>query len=216
LAPPGPRQSPVNTDLLELNLEINDINSATALAGALEVNTALRKLKLATNFIDSAGAAKLAAALRVNTALTDLDLTNNNVGSAGAAALAEALEINTALATIHLAGNSIDHTGSARLAAALRVNSSLTGLHLWHNEFDAAGAEHIVAAIDANPYALVRLTAAQRWAFLQGHVRRPGQQRSPVAKLPLDMIRRILTRYRVAQGTREWDGKALTMCREQT
>jgi hypothetical protein len=39
-------------------------------------------------------------------------------------------------------------------------------------------------------------------------MRRPGQ-RSPVAKLPLDVIRRILTWYRVAQGKRTWIGHGM-------
>jgi hypothetical protein len=49
----------------------------------------------------------------------------------------------------------------------------------------------------------VPITAAQRLAFFSGHLRRTHQQ-SPLTKLPLDMVRRILTRYKVAQGRRMW------------
>jgi hypothetical protein len=66
-----------------------------------------------------------------------------------------------------------------------------------------AGLAAIVAAIASNPLARVPFTAAQRFAFLSGHLRR-ASQRSPLKRLPLDIIRRILTRYTVAQGRREW------------
>jgi hypothetical protein len=56
--------------------------------------------------------------------------------------------------------------------------------------------------------ALVPITAAQRLAFFTGHLRRT-HQRSPLTKLPLDMVRRILTQYKVAQGRRMWFDKIM-------
>jgi hypothetical protein len=69
-----------------------------------------------------------------------------------------------------------------------------------------AGVAAIKTAVVANPWTLVPVTRAQRWALLTGHLCRPGGQRAPLHKLPLDVIRRIATRYMVAQGRRTWDG----------
>jgi hypothetical protein len=84
----------------------------------------------------------------------------------------------------------------------------LSRLDLFCNSIGAAGSAALEAAVKANPFALVPITAAQRLAFFSGHLRRPNQ-RSPLTKLPLDMMRRILTRYRVAQGRRAWGGGAM-------
>jgi hypothetical protein len=46
-------------------------------------------------------------------------------------------------------------------------------------------------------------TTAQRLAFFTGHQRR-SHKPPPLTKLPLDIVRRILTRYKVAQGRRKW------------
>jgi hypothetical protein len=66
------------------------------------------------------------------------------------------------------------------------------------------GSDAIDAAITATPFALDRIHPGQRLAFLTGHLRRAANP-SPIARLPLDMVRRILTRYRVVQGRREWN-----------
>jgi hypothetical protein len=76
-------------------------------------------------------------------------------------------------------------------------------LDLSMNTLNAAGTAAFEAAVAANPFALVPFTPAQRMAFFTGHLRRPSQQ-SPLTRLPLDMVRRILTRYKVAQGRRGW------------
>jgi hypothetical protein len=85
----------------------------------------------------------------------------------------------------------------------LKVNTALRCFWLGENPVGDAGSAAIKNAIDSNPFAAVRITPAQRMAFLTGHLRRPDQ-RSLLTRLPLDVIRRILTRYQVAQGRREW------------
>jgi hypothetical protein len=44
-------------------------------------------------------------------------------------------------------------------------------------------------------------------AFFAGHL--STQQQTPLAKLPLNIVRRILTQYKVAQGRRTWFGMVL-------
>jgi hypothetical protein len=82
---------------------------------------------------------------------------------------------------------------------------------LGENSIGDAGTAAVKTAIDSNPFAAVRITPAQRMAFLTGHLRRPNQQ-SLLTRLPLDVIRRILTRYKVAQGRRGWAYKKMTVC----
>jgi hypothetical protein len=47
---------------------------------------------------------------------------------------------------------------------------------------------------------------------LTGHLGRPTQE-SPLTKLPLKVVRRILTRYKVMQGRREWNYWLMKVCR---
>jgi Leucine-rich repeat (LRR) protein len=193
--------------LTELNLGNNSIGAAGAasLADALVVNSTVAQLDLTANSIGDAGAASLAEVLRVNTTLTELYLSQNSIGAEGAASLAEALGVNTTLMGLNLGVNSIGDAGAASLADAIRANTALRGLNLGDNRISDAGASSLEAAVTSNPFALVPITPAQRLAFFTGHLRRPAQK-SPLARLPLDVVRRILTRYTVAQGRREWMG----------
>jgi hypothetical protein len=94
---------------------------------------------------------------------------------------------------------------------ALGVNVTLMKLNLRSNPLPAASLAALKAVVTFNPYALDRITPAQRLAFLMGHLRRPNQQ-SSLMRLPFDMVRRILTRYKVAQGRRTWDGGKMSIC----
>jgi hypothetical protein len=129
----------------------------------------------------------------------------------GAATLAEALRANTALTSLIVNSNSIGDAGAVSFAEALRVNAALMDINLWNNPFSAAGAAALEAAVASNPSSLVPVTAAQRMAFFTGHLRRQTHQLSPLSRLPLDLVRRILTRYKVAQGKRVWDGGRMTV-----
>jgi hypothetical protein len=85
-------------------------------------------------------------------------------------------------------------------------------LDIGYNNITPPGFAAIEGAIASNPLALVPITPTQRLAFFTGHLRRPTQK-SPVQRLPFDMVRRILTRYRVAQGKRGWNsGEMRTDC----
>jgi hypothetical protein len=188
-----------------------DADDARAIAAELEVNTTLTELNLWDNPIGDAGAASLADALRANTALALLILYKNLIGDAGATALAEVLAVNTTLTELNLFKNLIGDAGAASLADAFRINTTLTMLNLGSNSIGDAGSAALTAAVDSNPLVLVPLTEAQRWAFFAGHLRRPSQQ-SPLTKLPLEVVRRILTRYKVAQGRRERASGKIRVC----
>jgi hypothetical protein len=96
-------------------------------------------------------------------------------------------------------------------AAALAANPTLTWPTFASNRIPKAGIAAIEAAIASNPLVMVPFTAAQRFAFLSGHLRRASQQ-SPIKRLPLDVVRRILTRHTVAQGRREWTQWEMRTC----
>jgi hypothetical protein len=93
----------------------------------------------------------------------------------------------------------------------LKVNTALKCLCLSDNPVGDASSAAIKTAIVSNPFAVVPIDSEQRMAFLTGHLRRPNQQ-SLLTRLPLDVIRRILTRYKVAQGRREWADEKMTVC----
>lgn len=119
-------------DCTTLNLDnevIGDVG-ATAIAIALQGNTALTTLELDSNNIGIRGATAIAEALKVNTALTTLWLEGNSIGDRGAAAIADALKINTVLTTLDLYYNNIGDAGATSIAEALKVNTALTTLHV--------------------------------------------------------------------------------------
>ena len=60
---------------------------------------------MSSNAIGDSGATAIAEALNSNTALTTLHLRGNDIGDSGAAAIAEALKSNTALTTLDLSYN---------------------------------------------------------------------------------------------------------------
>jgi Ran GTPase-activating protein (RanGAP) involved in mRNA processing and transport len=199
----------VNASLSELDLNKNDIGAAGAAALIAAVpphargGPGLATLNLSHNAIGAAGASALAEALRENTTITELGLVNCDVGDEGAAALAEALEVNTSLSGLDLPRNSIGTAGASALAEGLRGNSVLHRLTLYSNSnIGRAGEAAIDAAVKANPWVTVRLTPSQRFAFLAGCY----CDFAAAKRLPLDIVRRILTRYPVAQGRRVWDG----------
>jgi hypothetical protein len=188
-----------------------DDGDARAVAAELGANTTLTELNLGMNSIGAAGAASLAAVLENNSALTTLSLDRNSIGAAGAASLAEVLKVNTTLTGLNLCINLISDEGAWALAEALEVNTALTELNLEENDIRKVVFNAIENATKANPCALVPLTKRQRMAFFTGHLRRPSQQ-SPLTRLPLDMVRRILTQYSVAQGRRVWDDDKMRIC----
>ena len=99
--------------------------------------------------------------------------------------------------------NSIGHAGLTDLAEMIKFNCTLRSLFV-DRSVSGSDTEVLDEAVDVNPTLHVHLTPAQRLAFLMGHIRPPreGEMASPVRKLPLDVIRRILLKYTVAQGRR--------------
>jgi hypothetical protein len=185
---------------------LGDDDVRASLAEALKVNTTLAELVLYHNTICAAGASSLAEALGVNTALTKLNLGSNPIRYPGAASLAEAMRVNTTLTTLDLSHSYLAARVPPRSRGAIGINISLKSLIVITNPVSAA----LEAAVASNPLALVPVTATQRMAFFTGHLRRTHQQ-SPLTRLPYDMVRRILTRYKVAQGRREWAEGRMTV-----
>ena len=88
-----------------------------ALAEALKVSSALKKLVLASNRIRDGGASAFGQGLKDNKMLEELDLRSCGIGPAGAQGLAEGL-FSSALTNLNLRSNYIGPTGAAALAKA--------------------------------------------------------------------------------------------------
>jgi hypothetical protein len=140
-----------------------------------------------------------------------LHLGNCGIGVAGIASIAEALRSgNSRLTELDLGYNSIGAESITALAQTIeKHNDSLLTLHLAGNDIEA-GAGIMAPAIAANPAARVPLRPEQRFAFLTGCNHRTTASRSRKFRLPPDLVQRILTHYRVAQGTRIWKGMTMT------
>jgi Ran GTPase-activating protein (RanGAP) involved in mRNA processing and transport len=190
----------VNTTLKTLDLSHRGLRfeNCALIAEALKVNTSLSTLDLTDN---RCAGGNLAEALKVNTSLSDLTLCEASISNWGAGQLAEALEVNHVLTSLGLRSNFIDAHGARYFANALRVNKSLKSLDLTDNPIGPTECDpEFSSAIQENPWARVCFTPPQRFAFLTGHY----VEHSAVKKLPLDIIRRILTCYHIAQGRRAW------------
>eukprot|EP00161_Ancyromonas_sigmoides_P009116 TRINITY_DN2262_c0_g1_i1.p1 TRINITY_DN2262_c0_g1~~TRINITY_DN2262_c0_g1_i1.p1 ORF type:complete len:192 (-),score=39.89 TRINITY_DN2262_c0_g1_i1:197-694(-) len=139
-------------------------------------------------------------------ALDEHMLVLESLGAEDAKAIAEELKVNTSLTILDVRGNPIRDAGAKEFAEALRVNTSLTTLHLENTTIlrPAQLAAAVAAALVVSPMAKVPLTPGQRMAFLKGVTRE-------AIRIPLDMARRILTQYKVAQGKREWDESRMAM-----
>ncbi len=141
-----------NTTLKVLKLASNTIKNAGVqhIANGLKSNTTLKALDLSYNIIGDAGVQHLAEALENNNSLQELNLSHNEFADAGARHLAEALKTNTSLRSLNLIHNDIGDAGVQHLAEALENNNSLQELNLSHNEFADAGAQHFAEALKTN------------------------------------------------------------------
>jgi hypothetical protein len=161
-------------------------DDARAIARALLGNTTLTRLNLALNSITAVGASHLAAALSDSSSSNS---SNSNSNRSGA---------STALAEIRLEFNSIGDAGAAAFAAALEASPALAAFNFRGNGITGVGTERLGSAIRAHPFCLAPIRPEQRMALVAGHF----AQQCALARLPLDMVRRIATRYKVAQGRR--------------
>lgn len=121
-------------------------DNVIVLAKALQKNSSLQELHLATNYhIRNKGAVELAKLLLVNTSLKKLNLGLNDIGNKGAVKLAKSLVTNETLQVLNLRDNDkIDATGVAQMADLLQSNYSLIEISLDVNN------KQITEIIDRN------------------------------------------------------------------
>jgi hypothetical protein len=208
-----------NRTLTEIDIAINAIGTAgaKAIAAALAANTVLKCLTIGCNpEIGDAGAIAImdavgAVATAAGTAgggggrggartrgLSTLYLMDCGVGPAGATAAARLLRINSeTLVDFSLRSNAIGDAGAREIAGALAANDALTAMELSYNDITGTGIKALQDAIVGNRVR-VPLNAEQRAVLALGHSR----ESCALARLPLDIVRRIATRYWVAQGQR--------------
>lgn len=102
----------VNKGLTELDLSANRLKEgAHTLAKALESNSTLKVLKLASAKIGNSGALAILKSLKIHPELTFLDLSINRVTDEGVEAIANTLEINTKLRYLNLSINRMSSKG---------------------------------------------------------------------------------------------------------
>ena len=133
--------------------------TATALAGALRVNSTLTSLDLASNSgMVPAGLTSLAAAVLEAPALTHLDVSGLGMDAGCAAQLARLLRCSSTLLSLCAAGNGLYAGGVSALAAALARNSTLTALNIGSNYAGEGGLGALGLALAENS-TLVSLVA---------------------------------------------------------
>jgi Ran GTPase-activating protein (RanGAP) involved in mRNA processing and transport len=166
-------------------------------------------LNLWNNSIGVAGAQALARALHAGRTLRELNLRENSIGDAGTLALAAALSAPGAapLETLRLRTNQIGPEGAEALARTLATNTALQLVELGANPIGERASAALATAAEASPPLPVALAAGQRLAFLRGHF----APECPIRNLPISIVRRILTAYPVAQGSRTWKARSLTV-----
>lgn len=125
---------------------------AIQIANALEYNTHLRILNLATNEIGSQGAVAIAAAIQKNltSSLEMLNLWCNNISTEGVEAISDLLKQNSMLQYLTLGYNPVGDEGAILLADALKINHSLKELILWESNIGDQGAVAIAGALLSN------------------------------------------------------------------
>lgn len=119
----------IKLERLDLTLKVSD-KGAKQLAQALQTNTSLTHLSLATNKISDEGGVELAKALESNSTLEVLWLPGNNMGDISAAHFAQSLHTNKTLKGLGLLSNYITDLGAAQLAESLKINGTLEELEL--------------------------------------------------------------------------------------
>lgn len=103
------------------------------LAMALEGNTQVNRLFLATHNIGDEGVMNLCRLLHVNFCIIELHLTNNLIGDKGALEVANLIEINHVLKCVNLFNNLIGDIGGRALWKALETNTGLIDLCVYGN-----------------------------------------------------------------------------------
>ena len=114
-----------NHTLTELDLSWNSIRleSAIAIAVALEKNTTLKTLLLGYNSFGDMPSQVLGRTLKTNTGLTVLDLEYNSITPKAATVLANAISFNGTLLKLNINGNILGKIGAQALVAAIQRSS---------------------------------------------------------------------------------------------
>ena len=114
-----------NHTLTELDLSWNSIRleSAIAIAVALEKNTTLKTLLLGYNSFGDMPSQVLGRTLKTNTGLTVLDLEYNSITPKAATVLANAISFNGTLLKLNINGNVLGKIGAQALVAAIQRSS---------------------------------------------------------------------------------------------
>jgi Ran GTPase-activating protein (RanGAP) involved in mRNA processing and transport len=117
----------------------------------VQVNTCVRTLDLADNYIGDIGAETIGDVLKVNTSIEYLDLADNHIRFAGCAALASVLAPRVSnLAKLFLRHNGIGDQECAALAKALMDNEALQLLDISDNHIGDRGAVALGAMLSVN------------------------------------------------------------------
>ncbi len=115
-----------NSTLTKLDLSWNTIrlDSAIAIALALDVNTTLRVLLLAYNSFGDMPSQILGRTLKSNKGLTELDIECNSITPKACTVLANAISFNETLLKLNINGNILGKIGAQALVAAIQRSSS--------------------------------------------------------------------------------------------
>jgi len=105
-----------------------------ALAEALQINSSLKTLNLAQNFIKEGGIPEFVTALRLNNNLAELCLSFNKINNQGISSLSGFLADNTALKVLDISRNVFTDTGFIDFAKGLANNRGIESLNLSKNK----------------------------------------------------------------------------------
>jgi hypothetical protein len=201
-----------NTTLRSFYISSNRSTTAVShkTAEMLKVNTTLTKLGIDAVLCPKS-AADLAEAIKSNTTLATLSAIFDKCTQRELSTLVlSGIAGNTSIVDLKLN----DYSSGAQpkckvpLLDLLKQNHTLTDLSVSRNmagpDFDASNVTKALAPGMPASWALVNLTPRQRLAFLRGCA--DSATSAKFKRLPLEIIRRILTCYKVGQGTRRLAG----------
>ena len=126
-----------NTNLIELNLYSNDINSegAKVIAQMIKDKVHMKCLGLSNNYIGHMGAREIAAECQnALFGLVKLSLESNLIGNMGMTGLAKALTENECLEELYLYNNELDDDCVDDFVVMLKNKSKLRALGLEYNK----------------------------------------------------------------------------------
>jgi hypothetical protein len=161
----------------------------------------LSTLRMDGTRLSDTGTAMISSMLMSNTTLTTLGISDCGITDDVSFCLEECLPRNSTLRELDLAYNCLSAEGVLDIANSL--NATLETVRLTGVKIDAAARQRIDAALRGKSLpvrgACLSFNAAQRITILHGHHNSPECR---LARIPHDVLRRILTEYRVQDGFR--------------